>query len=212
MTKQEAIDLLKLRLGSREDSDLDALIVAELNLSQETLEASHPYYWFGQKDDTGRQLIAENNSLAEPSDFIIEIEDCVLEISIDGVSFTEVVKSDYDDLLRNYRESGPGLPKHYALVNSTLYFGPTPDQAYYIRQKYHGRDVGISTLTSTGTNNWLTIASDLLLSHAGISVSSWIKDFSAMQMFAGKYTEAKNRLATLHEARMETNHSRRSES
>jgi hypothetical protein len=212
MTKQEAINLIKLRLGSREDSDLDALVAAELALSQETLEASPPYYWFCQKDDTGRQLVAETNSLAEPDDFIIEIEECVLEISIDGVSFTEVVKSDYDDLLRNYRESGPGLPKHYALVNNTLYFGPTPDQAYYIRQKYHGRDTSITVVTSDGTNNWLTIASDVLIAHAGISVSAWIKDSSAMQMFTGKYTEAKNRLATLHEARMETNHSRRSES
>lgn len=212
MTKQEAIDLIKARLGSREDSDLDVLIAAELQVSQEILEALPPYFWFLQQEDAGRQLTIDDPKLALPSDFVIEIEDQVIEISTDQITWVELTKASYDDIRAEFRNSDAAQPSHYALLADDLYFGPKPDQAYYIRWNYSGRDTAISGLAAGATNIWLTKASDILTAHAGISVASWVKDSAAMQLFAGKYTEAKQRLEILHEARMEVNHNRRSES
>lgn len=211
MTKQEALDLIKLRLGSRDDSDLDALIAAELSVSQTELEATDPYPWFCQQVDSGRQLTIGNHELALPADFVIELDEQVVEISEDGILYTPIDKKTYDDIRSVYASAAAGSPKHYALVGKKLYFGPAPDKAYYIRFNYQGRDVNVSTLASGDTNEWLTEANDYLGAHAGLSVASWVKDNGAMQLFAAKLAAAQQRIRTHNTAREEANRGRNME-
>lgn len=211
MTKQEALNLIKLRLGSRDDSDLDALIEAELYASQLELEATYPYPWFCMAVDSGRQLTIDNHELALPSDFVVEIDEQVVEISEDNIVYTGIDKVTYDDLRKLYSGASSGQPKHYALVGNNLYFGPAPDKAYYVRQNYQGRDTAVNTLAAGGTNDWLTEAPDYLTSHAGVAVASWIKDNNAMQLFAGKLVAAQKRVETINIAREEMNRDRVSE-
>lgn len=208
MTKQEAIDLIKARLGSREDSDLDALVAAELALSQSSLEASPPYYWFCEKEDVNRQVTALVPTIAVPSGFIIEIEERVLEVSADNITFVPLTKMTLDDLRAKYAGAAAGQPFNYAMKNNKIYFGPTPDIEYYIRQDYHGRDTAITALGAGATNLWLTEAGDLLTAHAGLAVATWIKDSNASSAFGAMLQIAKQRVDTLHTAREEVNQSR----
>lgn len=207
MTKQEAIDLIKLRLGSREDTDLDLLLAGELSLSQTELEATAPFYWFCIKDSSGLATIAAQSWISLPSDFIIEIDEMVLEITFDGVAWVPLQKADRDNVISKYGVT-PGQPEAYSLVGKKLHFGPIPDAVYSVRLTYQGRDVNISALAAGGTNEWLTEAADYLTAHTGLKAALWIKDSAAGQVFSGLLQAAKARLDTLQVAREEANRDR----
>lgn len=209
MTKQEAIDLVKLRLGSRDDADLDALIVAELVSSQAELEGAAPYPWFCVTENASTNTAVNEPRVALPTDFVIENDELLLELSTDGgVTYPTILeKASYDAIRAKYGDT-PGIPKVYSLVGTYFILGPVPDAAYKIRMKYQGRDTTISALAAGATNLWLTNYADYLVNHVGMAVASWVKDQTALKVFSDRFTQARNRVIILETARDEANRDR----
>jgi len=209
MTKQEALDLIKLRLGSRADTDLDALVLAELNSSQIELEGTEPLLWFCLTENAMHDTVAGEARIPVPTDFVTETDEMALEISSDGgVTFPdELTKGSYDAIRAKYGDT-TGIPEAYALVGQNFILGPVPDDVYVVRMKYQGRDTAMSSLALSETNEWLTQASDYVVNHAGVAVATWIKDGDAAQAFGARFMAAKTRLTTLATSREEANRDR----
>jgi hypothetical protein len=209
MTRQEAINLIKLRLGSRDDSDLDELVVAELGMAQTALEGTAPYPWFCLSENATASTVAEEARVPVPSDFVIEVDEMALEVLDPAESkYVDLVKVDYDVLLSKYGDAGPGLPAVYALVGDYFIFGPTPDDVYTLRMKYQGRDTNFTALAAGETNKWLTQFPDYLIPMAGVEVATWIKDAEAVKAFSDRLMLARARYAQLCTAREEANRTR----
>lgn len=212
MTKQEAIDLIKLRLGSRDDSDLDALIAAELQSSQEELEVTAPYPWFCVSENSLPETTAGEARVVLPADFVAETDEARFELSTDGgVTFSKsLVKGSYDAIRAAYGDT-QGEPEAYALIGNRFILGPVPDGVYKLRMIYQGRDVALSTLTAGGTNQWLTIVPQYLVNMAGMAVASWVKDTNALQVFSTFFEKARTSYVALCTEREEANRMRQQE-
>lgn len=212
MTKQEAIDLIKLRLGSRDDSDLDALIAAELQSSQEELEVTAPYPWFCISENSTAETVAGEPRVALPTDFVVETDEARFELSTDGgTTFAKpLVKGSYDAIRATYGDT-PGEPEAYTIIGTRFVLGPVPDAAYKIRMIYQGRDVAMSTLAAGNTNRWLSIVPQYLVNMAGMAVASWVKDTNALQVFSTFFEKARTSYVALCTEREEANRMRQQE-
>lgn len=209
MTKSEAIEYIKLRLGSRDDIDLDPLIASQIASDQLLLEAAAPYPWFCLSERSIAATVANEPRIPVPSDFVIEVDDQSLDISFDGeVTWVRLDKADWDSMITGLGEV-PGRPKAYALRGNYFVLGPPPDAIYSLRMTYQGRDTAFTSLTDGGTNQWLTQAHDYLLSKAGMAVAGWIKDAPAQAQFSEYYKLAYARYMQLATAREEANRIRK---
>lgn len=204
MTLQEAVDLIKGRLGSRADTDIDALITSELGATQLELEENPDPFWFQLTEDTSTTTTADEHRVPVPCDFIMEAEDQALwYVDSDGVS-TPLDKYEYDKLKQHF-EGASGPPEAYSLNGSYFNIFPLPDAAYSLKIRYYSKDAAISTLATTETNNWLTVAPSLIANLAGFSTAMWVKDQEAAAFFQRKAEQAEMRLRTMHVARAEVN-------
>ena len=88
--------------------------------------------------------------------------------------------------IRNLRKSGTsGVPKYFAKVGSSFYFGPSPDGTYTAELIYYAQPNLIDTSTAS---NWLSIKTpELILFSTLIEASLFLKDDQRVQFWEAKF-------------------------
>jgi hypothetical protein len=201
MNKGQIISLIKLRLGSRSDSDLDALIAAELDLFQHGLEHDPTLaeVWFLEKRITYRTLTANVATLPLPNGYLGEAEAGGIWI-LDGTVTTPLKRNRGDKLQDYFADWTPGTPTAYA-VGKQLTFFPTPSEALPLLEVFKGAEPPPSVLGIADTNAWMEEAPDLMIAGVGRVIAQYIKDAEAFAMFTQDAAIARARLKTLIVAR-----------
>lgn len=201
MIRSAAVSLIGQRLGNR--TDLDARIIAEMQLAQSTLEEDPTILpWFLVTPIARIECRVEDDRLPLPSDFIMEHEhgsfwryDSTAEDK-----WIEMKKGSMDRLKEDFIGTGP--PVRYALVGNTFRLFPTPDKVYEFRMLYHSRD---EVLTSDVENRWLRHAPELLISETGKVVASYIEQTHAQKLFEKSAMTARAKLLAMNVARAMAN-------
>lgn len=206
MLLSEAITLLKFRLGSRTDADLNTTIPIEMGQAQTELEHSGEPPWFLLSDDTLLNTVAADRKLSVPLDFLLEADEDCLWVQDTAGNFSPLEKGELDASLL-YWGATQGLPSGYALAGQYFQLFPIPDQVYTIRMKYYAADTSPATMATTATNLWLTWAADLLLARTGRRMATYLRDTELAQVFLAEESQAVERLRKETAARESANRS-----
>lgn len=189
------------RLGDRDD--MEPRIAAELPVLQETVLEGNPWLpWFLLSTWDGA-TVSSTQTVALPADFLMESEESALYIQDTSGAWHELGKEAPDVLRRKY--SGEGIPQGYAILGNSIYFYPTPDQAYPLcLDKYFAKADPIATLSPVSV--WLDEASDVVLAElCQVLAAKHLKDANAAAGFAADASKAWARLYNKHIAREEIN-------
>lgn len=194
MTTDEAIARIQRKLGYRTDKSDE--ILEELQDAQQRLERGIPspqggggtYLPFFLTTEAATALtISGDERLALPTDFVGEIENCLLyryDPDADPDAQWQPLAKD-DEAFLKAKYPLDGKPLAYYLSGSYFRFRPVPDDEYTIKLIYGGQD---TTLTAgAGTNKWLTYAPWLLLGSAGMSLAQSLRDTTAFGFFQQQF-------------------------
>lgn len=209
MLRDDAVALIKQGLGFR--SDLDTEIVTQMRSQQEeVLEQGSTLPWFLISTVQDLTTVADTETLAIPSDFLLEVEEAALWFFDSGQdtgsqwrqmpkAFLDEIKTDatatWSDLII-------GAEPAYALVNKLFYFSPVPDAANTLKFMYYAQD---TQLTSNITNLWLTHAADLLMAQTGLAMAEDTENDKAAAKFQQRLIIAVDRITRENEVRAHTN-------
>lgn len=207
MIKSTFLTLLKLRLGSRTDTDLDTLIPLEADQAQFELEHTGEPPWFLLSLGASMTMTASTRTVPWPDNFLAEYEDGGCWLTDSDGNLVELDKGDYDRSLAYYGEE-EGQPVGYSTVGTTMQLFPIPDAVYPLSVDCFLADALFSATASGSANAWLSYAADVLLAKTGVRVALFIRDVELVQVFAGELIAATKRMETEHIARMEVNRSR----
>lgn len=204
MIKSTVVELIKMRLGNRTDTDIDTRIDSELDMAQYELEQFGLFTpWFLLSDTTTLNTVVGNPQVAVPTDMLQEYEEGAL--FYDGLP---LAKHDEDYLSQRFFEAENGPPQAYALSGEYFVLYPTPDAVYPLTMKYYQKDAVPSSLAAGDENLWLKHAADWLLAKTGAAIARFIKDAEAQKLFAEDEKKASDRLYTKHTDRAERNSAR----
>lgn len=205
MTLSEALTMLKFRLGSRTDADLDTIIPVEMAQAQFELEHTGQPPWFLLTEDATAVTVASEKRVPVPSDFLLETDDDNLWLlDPDTGEPQELEKGDLDASTA-YWGLEEGTPSGYAITGRYFHLFPTPDAEYTLRMKYYSGDSTPTSMAAGDTNLWLTWAADLLLARTGRRMATYIRDPELVQIFAVEEQTAVARMLTEQTAREEVN-------
>lgn len=208
MLRDAAVALIKQGLGFR--TDLDTEIVTQMRFQQEEiLEQGATLPWFLISTVQSLTTVASTETLAIPSDFLLEVEEAALWFldsgQSEGSQWRQMPKAFLDDIKTDEEATWAdlilGAEPAYALVNKLFYFAPIPDAANTLRFIYYAQD---TQLTSDITNLWLTHAADLLMARTGLAMAEDIENDKAALKFETRLQRADARLAAENEARTHT--------
>lgn len=205
MTRDEAVAMIKMQLGFRQNQD--ANIVLCMKLAQTQLEARPTKPWFLLGEDSYKRTTADEDRLVLPTDFLQEVDDGTLYYVPDDADGTEdhvlLVKDEYDVLKKEYAETEPGAPEAYAIIGSYFRLFPTPDDDYLIRMLYFKKDTVLDTNVENG---WLKYAPMLMMGKAGQLIAGGpLRDADALKVFQSWEAEGGLTLAGQEVARSVTN-------
>lgn len=213
MERDTAVALIKQKCGFRRASTLDEKIVSALKNSQEVLEKgglmTEAGYvtelpWFLRKDDQELTLLAGENSITLPSDFIREVED-------EGPWFPNTNGTGNPPIYLEKAGSGvarrtfPGStsgPQVYQVRSTDLFIYPATDENLTLYWTYIGKD---TALDSNIENAWLKWVPQLLIGHAGQGVASDLRDMEAVKEFSRLKVEGQKQLLILNVQREMSN-------
>ncbi len=199
MTRDEAVAVIAARLGNR-GSTFDTQIVTEMKLMQTELEQMPMLPWFLLVHDTSLATVAEMQTVAVPTAFLLEDDYSHMFITDNAASpsTTRVVKGTYDDLKGAKFYGTNKLSERFALQKETLYFFPTPNDAYSLDWFYFGADTVLSTDVE---NEWLKRAPELMISRTGLKIARFLRDQGAQELFQADANEALNKMWAQDESR-----------
>lgn len=123
----------------------------------------------------------------------------VLSLTLTGPTYfgplTQVSMNEFEDLKQSQGDDS-GVPTHFAIVGTSVYYHKTPGSAYSGRLVYERT---ISSLSDSNTSNWLlTSHPDIYLYSALVEAAPYLKDDNRLQMWE-----------MLREQRLEELHSQR---
>lgn len=209
MIKSKMIDLLKLRLGSREDSDMDALITAEAGQVQIELEQGPFQPWFLYQEKTVA-TVAGTRTVTMPEGFLgfnPDDDDYSVTYLTDAGVYQPIIV-DTKDRLENFYGVDAGPPAHYMMPKETLYLFPLPDAVYTLRLSGFYSDTPFDEVADDEENEWLRLAGDWLLAKTGARIARYIKDKDASAAFMLDEQSAYNRVYTRHTIWLEASRNR----
>jgi hypothetical protein len=207
MTKSTFLQLLKLRLGSRTDTDLDTLISLEADQAQFELEHTGEPPWFLLSFGVPMTMTAGVRTVSWPSNFLAEYEDGGCWLTNSSGDLVRLDKGDYDESLAYYGTE-EGQPVGYSTAGTAMQLFPIPDVVYPLSVDCFLADTPFSATANGSANAWLSYAADVLLAKTGVRVALFIRDVELVQVFAGELAAAIKRMETEHIARMEINRNR----
>jgi hypothetical protein len=193
MNRGEISSRIKIKLGFKLGTGLDADINSQIQQAQKELEEEPELPWFLKKAYSGLSTVALTQTVSVPADFLRELDDDQLFVRDTSSNETAVVADQQGFLRQRYPISDdPGTPKGYSIVNGVFYFYPIPDAVYSIQGTYFASD---TTLAADGdTNKWSFHLPEILIGKAGYVIASGLRDQMAMQDFAGVYGRAVQKL------------------
>ncbi len=204
MIKSKVVELIKMRLGNRTDTGIDARIDAEMDAAQYELERFGVFTpWFLLSETASYTTAPGEARVPIPADMLQEYEEGALFYN--GLP---LVKHDQDYLSERFYNAEPGAPSAYALVGEYFVLYPVPDDAYAISQKYYQMDTVPSALGDSDENSWLKHAADWLLAKTGMAIARFIKDAEALARFTEDEDTASKRVYLQHTDRAERNSAR----
>lgn len=206
MTRDEAVQIINWRLGNRK---MDEKILAEMKYVQRTvLEENSPWLpWFLECELSSASTTAGERRLKLPDDFLLEIEEEDLWITVDGED-SPLEKTDYDTGRKSY--TGMSTPEAYAIASNYLQFFPIPDMSYPISMRYFAKGADITA--ANVEVGWLKHAADLVIAEVGAIISGkHLQNANLAMEFKADAQAARKALYDKHIAMAEVNRSRRME-
>lgn len=216
MLRDAAVNLLMARLGQRTDASLKDQIIAEMSFAQEQiLEANATQFWFQYAEDVSLVTVASTETVALPTDFLIEYEDGGLYV-VDTTGKEHLIdREDWDTIRTHVSLSGEGQPTHYDLLGDNIHLRKIPDNVYSLKLQYFAKQADISGVLGDGNNienGWLKHAADLLMAETGtIIAGQYIQSESMIQLFGAQKQVALDRLIKKDTAWKESNKLRKME-
>ena len=213
MLRDNAVAIIKQRMGNNNDSSLDAHIVTEMQLQQEILERTPNPPWF-------LNTVKEQEALA---DGFVTFDDSVVLSEVDGLpmfwseatllSYNKnrfLMKDDWpplagwsdgdttDTVATNYAKF-PDINEEFKYI-----LFPTPDTVAY--KYYLPCYVKDSVLSTNIENRWLKHAADLMIAQTGAVIAG---QYVAFEKFAAAFVVqqqiAQKRLTTMNTVKEEEN-------
>ncbi len=205
MTRDEAVTIIKGRLGRPSDTTIDTLILNEMKLAQTQAERDRILPWFLLTEISDASTTIDEQRLQVPTDFLREFGEGALWHFNDSGNpvWSDMTKEELDYLRQRY-STASGAPVSYALVGKYFRLFPTPDQVYTIKMLYYAQDEVLSTNIE---NQWLKEAPGILVSRTGAVIARYL-NHPALIAFNADLLTAQNELVVQETARDEANRSR----
>ena len=196
MLRDDAVSILKQRMGNNNDISLDALIVTEMQFVQETiLEQGAELPWFLYGTSTVTETVANPTA---PAGFLTESEAVPLQI-YNGTRYVKFPKGDPVDL-EGYDFNGL---KAYPVAYSSADLGGADE--FMIRVwgwdgttdysvKWNGY-YAADELSTNIENKWLKFAADLMIAETGAIIAAQYNAFVQFaELFAQQRATAQRRI------------------
>lgn len=191
MTRNEAVALIKQRMGNNTDSSLDAHIVTEMQLAQSTLEQEHELPWFLVEE--GETNVAASTRTFTPTAtdsraFLAPFPDVPFYVykATETLADKKALQpDDYKVLWNSYSATADAdPPRAYAndlsVLNSYALFPKPLSDSVVVVPGYYADAV----LSTDITNKWLTYAPEILLNLTGKVISGF---YTAFMQFAASF-------------------------
>jgi|SRR6188768_1765817 len=205
MNLGDATAFMSTILGFRKDQTANAQIA--LGAAQEHYENGPIRPWFLLSETLSIVTAIGERRLPMPADFLAESDESSLFYSDDEEDEFELVKRDYDYLIKTIGNKASGLPTSYSTDGVYFNLFPTPDNLYSLKAKMYRKDVSVSTLSASDTNKWLTFAPNCLIGWAGANLATGLRDNVALARFQNLESTAQDQLNRQTEERKHVNRS-----
>lgn len=202
MTNQELYDLILIKARRAGDTNLRAVIFAEMRGLLNGWEKSPFHPWFLETRSSGFATTADGEPVAVPTGFLLLVEDTKVRIvNADGAKKI-LTRMYHEDIEEHFDNVDPTLPRNYDIFADQFVFGPAADAAYAVHFKYYAATTPPPDNTSTVSNPWVLNAEDLVV-HAVAErlVREYVKDYRHADELAGKATQLRTDLHKFNEAR-----------
>jgi hypothetical protein len=194
MLRDDGVARIMEQYSYRVSSNVQATILANMELAQNTLELAPVKPWFLVSEDTYTTTTISEERVTLPADFLQEVEDATFKYRPDDWPSTkelDLIKDDYDVLRKNFAQGDGGdsdtdpaearTPQAYALLGTYFRIFPLPDAVYTVRLIYFKKAIA---LTTNVENEWLKYAPLLFLGTVGMLVAKGpLRDAQAVSTF-----------------------------
>lgn len=204
MTPAQVSTLIKGRLANRtDDTDLDAIILTELNATVEQLELGPFYPWFMRKTSQF-SAIGPDVSAELPADFIVKPEEEPVIFEDSTGNRWELKQRDRRELEKFAREDG-AHPRFFALADNSMLFYPEGDAGMgTVSFAYFGKSTPLTTIVDATYNRWFHDAAMVLVGRTGQTIAAqYLKDAELAQLAGAQAQEAYQQLKFADTARTE---------
>jgi len=207
MTRDEVVDTLMRRFHNRTESSntvRDAIIAEILLAIPNSLEAQPELPWF-LLEEVPFTTTAAQDSASLDAEFLAVWEEGGFYLQNDDGTETELSVDDWSWIKKNYvsyvGSSENASPQYLAVIGSTAYMKPTPDDVYTINYWQFKKD-DISGLSGSygdanaaNTSLWLTYAPEWVMGEVGaIVASTMLNDQASAQNFVALANRAKDKI------------------
>jgi hypothetical protein len=160
----------------------------------------HP--WFLEKSSSGVVTVAETQTVALPSDFLLQVEDTDWYLEdVEGAK-TRLKRGYHEDLEAKFNGEDEGLPWAYDIFAQEIYLGPIPDAIYTLRFKYYAKQTPPPDDSAEVTNKWIINAEALCVTAVAHKlVSDYVKDTVRAKSLAEDVTRLRVELHKFNEAK-----------
>lgn len=200
MLRDKAISIIARRLGNR--TDLDADILDEMQLVQESLEHGDKLPFFLLSEMASTSTTADEERVVLPGDFLKEYEEGALWYydASAAEQWTPLTRAAMEEL--KGAELGTGEPQYYALADNYIRLAPIPDAVYSLKMLYYAEDTVLDTDIE---NNWLKYAPEWIIAETGARVATYIQNDKLVQRFMQDILTSSDRFWRYAEARKHSN-------
>jgi hypothetical protein len=187
MTRDEAVTIIKRRLGFRRGTDLDDDIIDALKEVQAKKEKAASLPWFLREENSDIAISSGTAAYNLPTGFIREDIDFspVLIIDSDDEEFA-IDPMGYDEAKRLYAFGVEDMPEVYSVRNTQVHLFPIPGEAYTLRWTYYKK---ADVLDTDIENKWLEHAPYVLIAGAGLRIAKDLRDVDATAIFSAEERE-----------------------
>jgi len=187
MLGSEVITMMKQRLNrsTSASTSFETWILDELKRAQDRLETDPELPSILLSERSFIDITISEERVVLPTDFLRENEEDDMQVfETVAADFTEITKSDMDEMRVKYPDEETGRPRVYTFMGKYFRLRPVPEKATYrLYMTYFQKD---AVLTSGGAaNEWSANYPDLLMSEAGIILATTLKNQGALTMFTG---------------------------
>src|SRR3990172_6211277 len=176
MDRDAAVTLLKARLKRSQTTIYDAAIATEMQLAQKRLELGAFLPWFLEETNSTFVLNPGSPQMGVPGGFLrFPEEEAIYYRAYLSTDPWKLVPIEEEQYLSDRYGAELGEPKGASLRGDVITFYPGPDKSYGLKFLFYKGEAGLTQGGST--NDWLTIAPDLLIVETAVKIAlSYLRD------------------------------------